>query len=150
MPCQPSARWWRPRAAVREVCMQPCVQRVLACAWCTQRASSARAVHLPAEREAPLMKEGLSEAEVLKRQEGHLDGEHVGAVADECGDDRDGGVAQHVLVALPVHEPRLKLLSGAHAATGQLAAERCLQSTGTLAVQRGWRGHTPSGGTVRP
>ena len=78
-----------------------------------------RAVNLPAEREAPLMKEGLSEAEVLERQEGHLDGEYVGAVADECGDDRDGGVTQHVLVALTLYEP--VLLSGAHTATGQLA-----------------------------
>ena len=66
------------------------------------------------------MKEGLPEAEVLERQEGHLDGEYVGAVADECGDDRDGGVTQHIL------------LSGAHTATGKLAAGRCLQSTGTL------------------
>ena len=88
------------------------------------------------------MKEGLAEAEVLKRQECHLDGEHVGAVAYERGDERDGCVFQHFLVALLLHEPRAKvLLRGAHAATGQLAAGWCLQSTGTLLCMHGWRTH---------
>ena len=136
----------RPCAAVRAVwcaCSRAGVR--LACVRCTQRASSVRAVHLPAEREAPFMKEGLSEAEVLERQEGHLDGEYVGAVSDECGDYRDGGVTQHVLVALPLYEPCAKvLLSGAHTATGKLAAGRCLQSTGTTLRLAGTRGGTGS------